>query len=109
MMDRLFNAYIASDLTPRDLTPPSAGKIGLGSVTAWVVLIFFAGFLSWSVLAPMDEGVAVEGSVTSLGNRKSVQHHLGGVVSKILVTEGQTVEQGELLLLLNPLSSQAAQ
>lgn len=107
MMDRLFNAYIASDLTPRDLTPPSAGKIGLGSVTAWAVLIFFAGFLSWSLLAPMDEGVAVEGSVTSLGNRKSVQHHLGGVVSKILVTEGQKVEQGELLLLLNPLSSQA--
>jgi protease secretion system membrane fusion protein len=107
MMDRLLNAYRASELTPRDLTPPSAGKIELGSVMAWAVILFFAAFAAWSVLAPIDEGVAVEGSVTSLGNRKSVQHHVGGVVSKILVTEGQTVKEGELLVLLNPLSSQA--
>ena len=61
----------------------------------------------WSVKAPIDEGASVEGSVTTLGNRKSVQHTLGGVVSKILVTEGQAVREGELLVQLNPLSSDA--
>ena len=107
MMDRLFNAYRKADLTPRDLVPPEAGKIELGSVMGWAVLVFFLAFAAWSVMAPLDEGVAVEGSVTSLGNRKMVQHPIGGVVSKIWVTEGQAVKEGELLVQLNPLNSDA--
>ncbi|MEY4676953.1 MAG: Type secretion system rane fusion protein PrsE [Pseudomonadota bacterium] len=107
MMDRLFNAYRKADLTPRDLVPPEAGKIELGSVMGWAVLVFFLAFAAWSVVAPLDEGVAVEGSVTSLGNRKMVQHPIGGVVSKIWVTEGQAVKEGELLVQLNPLNSDA--
>ena len=107
MMDRLFNAYRKADLTPRDLVPPEAGKIELGSVMGWAVLVFFLVFAAWSVVAPLDEGVAVEGSVTSLGNRKMVQHPIGGVVSKIWVTEGQAVKEGELLVQLNPLNSDA--
>ena len=107
MMDRLFNAYRKADLTSRDLVPPEAGKIELGSVMGWAVLVFFLAFAAWSVVAPLDEGVAVEGSVTSLGNRKMVQHPIGGVVSKIWVTEGQAVKEGELLVQLNPLNSDA--
>lgn len=107
MMDRLFNAYRKADLTPRDLVPPEAGKIELGSVMGWAVVVFFLAFAAWSVMAPLDEGVAVEGSVTSLGNRKMVQHPIGGVVSKIWVTEGQAVKEGELLVQLNPLNSDA--
>ena len=107
MMDRLFNAYRKADLTPRDLVPPEAGKIELGSVMGWAVVVFFLAFAAWSVVAPLDEGVAVEGSVTSLGNRKMVQHPIGGVVSKIWVTEGQAVKEGELLVQLNPLNSDA--
>ena len=107
MMDRLFNAYRKADLTPRDLVPPEAGKIELGSVMGWAIVVFFLAFAAWSVVAPLDEGVAVEGSVTSLGNRKMVQHPIGGVVSKIWVTEGQAVKEGELLVQLNPLNSDA--
>jgi len=107
MMDRLFNAYRKADLTPRDLVPPEAGKIELGSVMGWAIVVFFMAFAAWSVVAPLDEGVAVEGSVTSLGNRKMVQHPIGGVVSKIWVTEGQAVKEGELLVQLNPLNSDA--
>lgn len=107
MIDRFLNAYRPQDLTQRDLTPPVAESIRLGSVLNWGVLLFFIAFAVWSVKAPIDEGASVEGSVTTLGNRKSVQHTLGGVVSKILVTEGQAVREGELLVQLNPLSSDA--
>ena len=107
MIDRFLNAYRPQDLTKRDLTPPVSEAIRLGSVMNWGVLLFFIVFAVWSVKAPIDEGASVEGSVTTLGNRKSVQHTLGGVVSKILVTEGQAVREGELLVQLNPLSSDA--
>ena len=107
MIDRFLNAYRPQDLTKRDLTPPVSESIRLGSVMNWGVLLFFIAFSVWSVKAPIDEGASVEGSVTTLGNRKSVQHTLGGVVSKILVTEGQAVREGELLVQLNPLSSDA--
>ena len=107
MIDRFLNAYRPQDLTKRDLTPPVSEAIRLGSVMNWGVLLFFIAFAVWSVKAPIDEGASVEGSVTTLGNRKSVQHTLGGVVSKILVTEGQAVREGELLVQLNPLSSDA--
>lgn len=49
----------------------------------------------------------MEGSVSAQGNRKTIQHTLGGVVSKILVTEGKAVQEGDLLVQLNPLSSDA--
>jgi len=107
MMDRLLNAYRAEDLTKRDLTPPVSESIQLGSVLSWGVLAFFLFFAVWSMYSPIDEGAAVEGSVSAVGNRKTIQHTLGGVVSKILVAEGKAVKEGELLVQLNPLSSDA--
>jgi protease secretion system membrane fusion protein len=107
MIDRFLNSYRAEDLTPRDLKPPVSESIQLGSVLSKGVLLFFIVFAAWSLYAPIDEGAAVEGSVTSAGNRKTIQHTLGGVVSKILVVEGQAVKEGQLLVQLNPLSSDA--
>lgn len=107
MIDRFFNAYRKESLSPRDLVPPQAPAIELGPLMGWGVLVFFLAFAVWSFYSPIDEGVAVEGAVTTQGNRKTVQHPLGGVVNKILVTEGQTVTQGQLLVQLNPLSSEA--
>lgn len=107
MMDRLLNAYRAEDLTKRDLSPPVSESIQLGSVLSWGILAFFLFFALWSNYSPIDEGAAVEGSVSAQGNRKTIQHTLGGVVSKILVTEGKAVQEGDLLVQLNPLSSDA--
>jgi protease secretion system membrane fusion protein len=42
-----------------------------------------------------------------LGNRKTVQHPSGGIVQEILVKEGAEVQQGEVLLRVNPLKSEA--
>ena len=106
-MDRLLNAYRAEDLTKRDLSPPVSESIQLGSVLSWGILAFFLSFALWSNYSPIDEGAAVEGSVSAQGNRKTIQHTLGGVVSKILVTEGKAVQEGDLLVQLNPLSSDA--
>jgi protease secretion system membrane fusion protein len=68
---------------------------------------FFAVFLLWAFFAPIDAGVTAQGTVSVLGNRKTVQHPTGGVVQEIMVKEGAQVEEGEVLLRINPLKSEA--
>jgi protease secretion system membrane fusion protein len=70
-------------------------------------LIFFAVFLVWAFWAPLDSGVDVAGTVVVKGHRKAVQHPTGGVVSDILVKEGSIVNQGDILIRINPLSIEA--
>ena len=41
------------------------------------------------------------------GERKQVQHYEGGIVDKVLVEEGETVREGQLLVLLNDIQVSA--
>ncbi|RYG28541.1 MAG: HlyD family type I secretion periplasmic adaptor subunit, partial [Burkholderiales bacterium] len=60
--------------------------------------VFFIGILGWAALIPLDAGAMADGVVEVSGNRQAVQHRDGGVVTKLNVTEGQVVAQGDLLL-----------
>ncbi len=72
-----------------------------------VVLVAFALFLGWAMFAPLDGGVSMSGNVVVMGNRKAVQHPAGGVVTALMVHEGDTVKQGDVLLKVNPLTTEA--
>jgi membrane fusion protein, protease secretion system len=67
----------------------------------WVLGIGFGGFLLWATLAPLDEGVAAPATVSIDTNRKAVQHLSGGIVSELLVREGDQVREGQPLLRLD--------
>lgn len=67
-----------------------------------IVLVGVVGFLGWAMLAPLDAGVPVEAKVVVSGNRKAVQPVAGGKVQSILVTEGQRVKAGQVLVVLEP-------
>lgn len=71
------------------------------------IVISAAAFMVWAVVAPLDSGVVVQGTVTVSGNRKAVQHPGGGVVQELLIREGSKVKQGEVLLRINPLNTEA--
>ncbi|HGM5580945.1 TPA: HlyD family type I secretion periplasmic adaptor subunit [Pseudomonas putida] len=74
----------------------------------WLLtLLGFGGFMVWASLAPLDQGVAVQGTVVVSGKRKAVQSMAAGVVSRILVSEGQAVRQGEPLFRLDRTQVQA--
>ena len=68
----------------------------------------FGGFVVWSVTAPLGEGVTASGQIVVRDDRKQVQHYEGGIVSALYVREGDTVTEGEILLELEPLQSEAA-
>jgi HlyD family type I secretion membrane fusion protein len=81
---------------------PSAGdpraEIRLGAIIAG---LFFVLFLGWAALMPLDAGVNAAGTIAVAGNRQSVQHRDGGVVTAIHVREGQHVRAGDVLIELS--------
>ncbi|WP_263264245.1 HlyD family type I secretion periplasmic adaptor subunit [Pseudomonas sp. RIT-PI-S] len=73
----------------------------------WFLLIAFGGFLLWAFIAPLDQGMVGQGKVVVAGERKTVQPLVGGVIEKILVSEGDLVSQGQLLVQLNTVQAQS--
>jgi protease secretion system membrane fusion protein len=65
------------------------------------LLFGFGGFLAWSALVPLDQGVPSLGTVSVDTKRKTVQHLQGGIVQRVLVREGQWVELNQPLLRLD--------
>ena len=79
-----------------------ATRVGL-----WALGVGFGGFLLWAALAPLDEGVAAQGLVSVDTHRKPVQHLSGGLVKEVLVREGQTVKDGQVLIKLDEATAKA--
>jgi len=73
-------------------------EIRLGTTIA---VLFFVLFLGWAAFMPLDAGVHAAGQIAVAGNRQSVQHRDGGVVTAIHVREGQHVRAGEVLIELS--------
>jgi HlyD family type I secretion membrane fusion protein len=65
-----------------------------------LVASFFGVFLGWAALAPLDAAASAPGVVAVSGARQTVQHPEGGVVSQILVREGQAVAAKQPLVIL---------
>ncbi len=76
-------------------------KVNPGRVGLWALGLGLGGFLLWAALAPLDEGVPGQGTVTIDTKSKAVQHLSGGIVKEVLVKEGQIVKEGQLLLKLD--------
>lgn len=54
--------------------------------------------LAWAVWSPVDQIVRAEGRIIASARAQIVQHLEGGIVSQILVREGQTVQAGDVLM-----------
>ena len=79
-----------------------AARYGVG-----FLVLTLGGFLLWACLAPLDQGVGGSGTVVVAGERKAVQSLVGGVVEKLLVSDGDRVTQGQLLVQLNTVQAQS--
>lgn len=74
----------------------------------WVALLALAGVVGVLGFAPIASGTIAMGQLVVDGDRKVVQHGEGGLVSEILVEEGQRVEAGDVLLRLDSIQAGAA-
>ena len=66
-----------------------------------VVAVLFVLVVLWAGLAPIESAALGPGVVQVEGKRKSIQHLEGGVVSDILVSNGDVVQPGQTLVLLD--------
>jgi HlyD family type I secretion membrane fusion protein len=104
--------------TQRDLaTKGAASADEVDSIRDWkkpailgyVIIIFtFVVLGGWSAVAKLDSAVTASGIVAVENSRKSVQHLEGGIVEAILVQEGQSVHEGQVLFKLAPTQAQAS-
>jgi len=67
----------------------------------WVLLGTSGAALAWLALAKTDEVVVAPGKLEPVGDVKTVQMPVGGVLDQILVKDGQRVRQGQILMRLD--------
>ncbi len=75
---------------------------GRGVVLAGLAVIFltFAGFGTWAAMAPLSGAIIAGGVVKVDTNRKTLQHLEGGIVQEIRVRDGDRVEAGQTLIVI---------
>jgi len=61
------------------------------------IMLFFTIFLAWATFSEIDETVKGVGKVVPSGQTKILQNLEGGIVSGILVNEGDTVKKGDII------------
>jgi HlyD family secretion protein len=74
--------------------PMLVGLVGL--------ITLLGGFGTWAGMTQISGAVIASGRIEVDQNRQVVQHPDGGVVAKIEVAEGETVDEGEVLVRLDP-------
>jgi multidrug efflux pump subunit AcrA (membrane-fusion protein) len=78
------------------------------ALAGWLIIaIFFGGIGSWAATAPLNGAVVGNAVVKVDGNRKSVQHLDGGIVKELRVKEGDKVNAGDVLVVLDETQAQA--
>jgi len=89
---------------------PISPRTRLHSVTLagnLLVLCFMLGLGMWSSLAPLESAAIASGVVESESSRKTIQHLEGGIVGKILVSDGDVVRSGQTLIALDDTKARA--
>jgi HlyD family secretion protein len=84
------------------MTGDGRWPVGRHLVTGFLALFLLVfGLGGWSALARISGAVVADGTLEVEGNRQVVQHPTGGVIAAILARDGDTVEQGDVLVRLD--------
>ncbi|QJE00711.1 HlyD family type I secretion periplasmic adaptor subunit [Massilia forsythiae] len=96
---------VSHDVAPLEVNTDARSYARMGWL---IVLLGVGGFLLWALLAPLDKGVPMGGTVAKESNRQAVQHQSGGTIQQILVRDGDVVKAGQVLVRMNPIVARSA-
>lgn len=84
------------------MTPTRFHVRGLLLFGALMLALLVGGFGAWGAMSQISGAVIASGQVEVDQNRQAIQHPDGGVVAELLVDEGDMVEEGAVLMRLDP-------
>lgn len=97
------------DMAAMKQVPDLQAMVRKDVVAGCIAIAVFVGFLGiWSSLAPLSSAAIAPGVISPHGSRKTVQHLEGGIIDRILVEEGDRVEAGQTLVLLEDTMARAS-
>ncbi|QHP68160.1 HlyD family type I secretion periplasmic adaptor subunit [Bradyrhizobium sp. LCT2] len=82
-------------------TSPRGRLRGITVAGNLLVLCFMLGLGTWASLAPLESAAIASGVLESESSRKTIQHLEGGIIRKILVSDGDIVRSGQTLIALD--------
>lgn len=98
---------LPASVTAYEVAAPSE-SLAKYAAAGWITLaLFFGVFGIWSLVAPLNGAVVAPAVVKVEGNRKSVQHLDGGIVKQLNVKEGDHVNAGDVLIVLDATEANA--
>lgn len=74
---------------------------GIRRIGITIIVITFGVFGTWAAFAPLSNAVHGSGVVTVQNYRKTVQHLEGGIVKELLARDGDLVQKGDPLIVLD--------
>lgn len=70
-------------------------------VILWTGLLLLIVLITWAGLAKVDEVTKGTGKVIPASKVQIIQHYEGGIVRKVLVSEGEKVKKGQVLMMVD--------
>lgn len=74
----------------------------------WLIALVIAGFVFWAMHAEIDEVTKGQGKVIPSTSVQTVQNLEGGIIAEILVSEGDRVNMGDILVRMDDTMSNAS-
>jgi hemolysin D len=84
-------------------TPPSP----IGRAFLWIIVSFFVIAITWTVIGRVDEVAVAPGKVIPSGYTKVVQAEDKGIVRKLNVQNGSKIKEGDILIELDTVVTEA--
>jgi len=85
---------------PAELRDQSQSRLARRAV--YFIIALLAAVILWASFAPIEEAAVAQGQLVPADSLSEVNHLEGGIVKEVLVSEGDKVEQGQMLLALRP-------
>ncbi|SJM37998.1 Type I secretion system membrane fusion protein PrsE [Psychrobacter pasteurii] len=87
---------------------PTKPKIGRARLTIWIALVGITILLVWAYFAEIDQVTRAKATVIASARTQQIQASEGGILTEILVSEGDEVTKGQLLVVLEEERAKAA-
>ncbi|MGI9520082.1 MAG: HlyD family type I secretion periplasmic adaptor subunit [Hyphomicrobiaceae bacterium] len=76
-------------------------------IGVFLICVFLFGFGVWAAVVPLAGGAVAPGIISPDGSKRTVQHLEGGIIRALHVRDGDVVEKGQALLVLESIQPKA--